>query len=111
IQDFKDRINNLVQAGIVKSEPDHDLERQKLIEGLAKILYNSVYILIDPKSIGDCLTNILSGIYKVVSAILADGKVDYTDWAKVLRALASIFKLPYHHNKNYHNQNYSDTAI
>ena len=93
VDDFKKEIYNLVKNYQHKLSPDSEVERRKLIEGLAIILYNAVYILIDPKSIGSCITNILGGIYKVVSAILSDGKIDRNDWTQLLRALASIFSL------------------
>jgi len=93
IDEFKYEIDMLLNNNPVKSGLDVEAERKKLMEGLAEILYNAVYILIDPKSISSCLTNILSGIYKVVSVILADGKIDQNDWNKLLRALASIFNL------------------
>lgn len=93
IDDFKGKINNLILVSAMKNNVDSDPERKKLIEGLAAILYNAVYILIDPKSMKVCLVNMLSGVYKVVSAILADGKIDHSDWSSLLRALASIFNL------------------
>lgn len=93
IDDFKNSINSLILANPVKNSFDSDPERKKLIEGIAAILYNAVYILIDPKSMKVCLGNMLSGVYKVVSAILADGKIDRGDLSSLLRALASIFNL------------------
>lgn len=94
IEDFKLQIGDLLHTNnIVKNTTDSDVERQKLIDGLTIILYNSVYILIDPKSMQASLSNILSGVYKVISAILADGKISQNDLGKLLRALASIFSL------------------
>jgi len=97
INEFKDQISDLVTSKQVKLPLDasmnSDAERKKLMEGLAAILYNAVYMLIDPKSMSACLTNILNGVYKVVAAILADDKIDYTDWRALLDALASIFNL------------------
>ena len=93
IDEFKYEIDMLLNNSQLKTALDADVERKKLMEGLAEILYNAVYILIDPKSIGSCLSNILNGIYKVVLVILADGKIDQSDWSKLLRALASIFNL------------------
>ncbi len=94
IEDFKLQIGDLLRANnIVKNTADSDAERQKLIDGLTIILYNAVYILIDPKSMQSSLSNILSGVYKVISAILADGKISHNDLGKLLKALASIFSL------------------
>ncbi len=93
INDFKKNINHLILTSAIKNNSESDPERKKLIEGLAAILYNAVYILIDPQSMKICLVNMLSGVYKVVSAILADGKIDRSDWSSLLRALASIFNL------------------
>lgn len=95
ISEFKVQISDLVASRQLKSPSDvnADVERKKLMEGLAAILYNAVYMLIDPKSMSTCLTNILNGVYKVVAAILADDKIDYTDWRALLDALASIFNL------------------
>ena len=95
---------------MVENNVDSDLERKKLIEGLAEILYNAVYILIDPYSMKTCLASMLSGIYKVVSAILADGKVDRSDWGSLLQALASIFNLSRHLNVSNVSHDYSATA-
>jgi len=97
----------LISTGPVKNSFDSDTERKKLIEGLATILYNAVYILIDPSSMKPCLASMLGGIYKVVSAILADGKIDRRDWGSLLRALASIFNLSRHLNVSH---DYSVTA-
>lgn len=97
INNFKDQINTLVHNKPTKSSLDVDadanLEHKKLMEGLVAILYNAVYMLIDSKSMSNCLLNILNGVYKVVSAILADDKIDYNDWRRLLEALASIFNL------------------
>lgn len=97
INEFKAQVSDLVANGHVKSSLDTEMdpngERKKLMEGLAAILYNAVYMLIDSKSMTTCLANILNGIYKVVAAILADDKIDYTDWRALLDALASIFNL------------------
>lgn len=106
INDFKDQINLLAQQIVSRAsndqqlnKPDSDtaseVERQKMIEGLNLILHNVIYILVDPKSIGTALTKILSGIYMVISAILANGKVDSADWGRLLNALASILNLKY----------------
>ncbi len=101
VDEFKNQIYALVQdhqfrsaVGANDNNPNNSFsERDKLKEGLSLILYNVVCILIDPRSIGTCLTSILSGIYKVVSAMLSDGKIDRNDWNQLLKALASIFSL------------------
>lgn len=97
INEFKDQISDLVNNRQVKSSldanVDAELERKKLMDGLVAILYNAVYMLIDPKSMNSYLINILNGVYKVVSAILADDKIDYNDWRRLLEALANIFNL------------------
>lgn len=97
IDEFRLNVELLIDQNITRAiddnHIDNEAERKKLIEGLSIILYNVVYILIDSKSMNSCLANMLGGVYKVISAVLADGKVGRADWKLLLRALASIFTL------------------
>lgn len=94
IDGFRDQLSFLVRNYQIRGDENIDQEQQKMVEGLTTILYNIMYILIKPDSIGTCLTNILSGVYKVISSVLADGRIDRGDWDRLLKALTSIFHLP-----------------
>lgn len=101
IDEFREQINLLVcdiHSRKLRSIDENQHEHQKLVDGLTVILHNVIYILIEPQSISSALAKILSGIYMVVSAILADGKIDTSDWGRLLSILASILNLKYLRN-------------
>lgn len=102
INEFMIQINALSQQ-IIKHgvsnlglrRDDADREHDKMVEGLTLILHNVIYILIEPKAISVALSKILTGIYLVISSILANGNIDATDWGRLLNALTSILNLKY----------------
>lgn len=100
VDGFRDQLGFLVKNYQRRGDESIDQEQQKMIEGLTTILYNVMYILIKPESIGTCLTNILGGIYKVISSVLADGRIDRNDWDRLLKALTSVFGLSHSEIEN-----------
>lgn len=100
VDGFRDQLGFLVKNYQRRGDESIDQEQQKMIEGLTTILYNLMYILIKPESIGTCLTNILGGIYKVISSVLADGRIDRNDWDRLLKALTSVFGLSHSEIEN-----------
>jgi hypothetical protein len=89
IDNFKEIIIRLK-----KDSKDGELEeQQKMAAGLTAILYNVVSIMVSPEKIGTYLLNILSGLGKIVSSILADGKINSDDWSRLMRAFGSIFSI------------------
>lgn len=93
VDGFRGEIDLLVKNYKKRGDDEFDPEQQKMVEGLTTVLYNVMYILINPDSVGSGLIKILSGVYKIISAVLADGRVDKKDWGRLLKALASVFKL------------------
>jgi hypothetical protein len=85
------------QIGIAESKPaekDTEIDSEKLlVEGLTQIFYNVFCMLISPNDIGVYLNNVFTGLLKVISAVLADGKVGREDLEILSAALSSIFNL------------------
>lgn len=72
------------------AEPDNE---KLLVEGLTQIFYNVFCMLISPNDLGLYLKNVFTGLLKVLSAVLADGKVGREDLEILGAALGSIFNL------------------
>ena len=86
---FRDKISKLDKNG------NNDLlkEQATMNAGLTTVLYNVVSIMVNPAKLSVYLMNILSGLGKIVSAVLADGKIDREDWNRLVKAFGSIFTL------------------
>ncbi len=64
-----------------------------LVEGLTQIFYNVFCMLISPNDIGLYLKNVFTGLLKVISAVLANGKIEREDLEVLSTALSSIFNV------------------
>lgn len=71
---------------------DKDNERL-LVAGLTQIFYNMFCMLISPNDIGLYLKNVFAGLFKVLAAVIANGKIDQDDLESIGSALGSIFNL------------------
>lgn len=90
---FRDQVGVLFKTVPFRNDGSIDPEQRKMVEGLTTILYNVISILINPSQVGAYLPNILGGLYKIISAVLADGRVDQSDWDHLMGALKETFSL------------------
>ncbi len=90
---FRDQVDMLSTSLIARKDASVDPEQRKMVEGLTTILYNVISILINPSQVSLYLPNILGGLYKIISAVLADGRIDQSDWDHLMKALRDTFSL------------------
>ena len=62
-------------------------EKEMIASGLSQIFTNVINIAINPSCLGFYVKNIVVGILRVVLAVMADGKVDQSDWVHVCEAI------------------------
>lgn len=89
IDEFRNKVSELNN----KSSDNVDEEQARMNAGLTDVLYNVVSIMVNPAKFSVYLMNILSGLGKIASSVLADGKIDRDDWNHLMKAFGSIFTL------------------
>ena len=89
--------DNSIEAVVIENKPvekPNVANNEKLlVEGLTQIFYNVFCMLISPNDIGLYLENVFMGFLKVISAILADGKIEREDLENLSSSLNSIFNV------------------
>ena len=80
---------DVASSNAIKQEEEK--QQKEMAEGLSEIFYNMFCMLINPDNVGLYLKKSLSGLLKIISVILADGKIDRKDLERISAALVSLF--------------------
>ena len=88
--DMFDEIDDNATAGAAGMDKENE---KLLVAGLTQIFYNMFCMLISPNDIGLYLKNVFAGLFKVLAAVIANGKIDQDDLESIGTAIGTIFNL------------------
>lgn len=81
---------NIVNSDTRTIEIRTNDERKLIAEAISEIFYNLCCMILNPNNITVYLKQIFSGLMKILSAVLADGKIDNQDLENFQGALSDI---------------------